>query len=284
MANDIMIWHLPAGPSGALAPVMLYPPPVNVDDASKRLPGGGYTTLRTYGRGRVLRMSDHFTRLEETARLAGHPLTLDETYVRSALAQALAAYPHTDARVRIVLDLEQTPGSLYFMLEPLHLPSEADIKTGVRVLAREMHRNNPKAKLTNFIDTASALRDTMPVGINEVLMVGEDGRVLEGLSSNFFAVKDGEVWTAEQGVLSGITRAFVINAIRQLGFPLRLEGLPVADLPTLQEAFITSASRGVLPVREIAGQSVGAGAPGPITARLAETYQQLVDAALENLE
>jgi branched-subunit amino acid aminotransferase/4-amino-4-deoxychorismate lyase len=52
-------------------------------------------------------------------------------------------------------------------------------------------------------------------------MVSE-GRILEGISSNFFAMKDGIIWTAEEGVLLGVTRSVVLDEIRREDIPIHL--------------------------------------------------------------
>ena len=174
--------------------------------------------------------------------------------------------------MRITLDLVQQPGMIYLLVEGLRTPGPEAYENGVRAVTRRMQRNNPKAKLTNFIETASTVRRELPAGIEEAIMIGEDGRVLEGLSSNFFAVRQGTIWTAEQGVLSGITRSFVLEVIREEGIPLWLEGLPQEELSGLDEAFITSASRAVLPVVEIDGRPVANGKPGLITRKLLQGY------------
>lgn len=286
MDKTIQIWRVNGRPEStdtAAEEIVLQPEPVSLDDASRRLPGGGYTTFRTFGHTQVLELADHFARLEETARLAGHPLRLARARVRLALRQALEAYPAEEARVRVTLDLEKDPGALYLLVEPLHTPPAQAYEQGVRVVTHKMQRQNPKAKLTRFIETASAVRQTLPTGVNEAVMIGEDGRVLEGLSSNFFAVKDGIVWTAEEGVLSGITRSMVLELIRCEGIMLRLDELRAEDLPTLDEAFITSASRAVLPVTEMDGRPVGSGLPGPITQKLLHGYQQQIAAHLETI-
>lgn len=286
MNKKIQIWRLDGHSESAetaAEQIVLQPDPVSLDDASRRLPGGGYTTFRTFGRTQVLELADHFVRLEETARLAGHPLCLDLARIRQALRQVLNTYPADEARVRVTLDLEKELGALYFLLEPLHTPPAQAYEQGVRVVTYKMQRQNPKAKLTGFIETAAAVRQMLPAGVNEAVMVGEDARVLEGLSSNFFGVKDGEIWTADEGVLSGITRSLVLGLIRREGIPLRFDELRAEDLPTLDEAFITSASRAVLPVTEINDQPVGNGLPGPITKNLLFEYQQQIAEHLETI-
>ena len=254
-----------------------------LDEGTRKLPGGGYTTFRTFDRFRVLRLHEHFERLEETARLAGKPVQLNASCLRHSLRMALESFPAGESRVRLSLDLEDRLGTVYALAEVLHVPASEAYVHGVSAVTRTLHRNNPKAKLTNFIATASEVRKTLPAGVEEALMIGGDGRVLEGLSSNFFGVRGGVVWTAEEGVLSGITRALVLDEIRMQGIPLRLEGVPEEEIAGLDEAFITSASRAVLPVTVIDDRSVGSGTPGPVTKRLMEGYKARIEAALEEI-
>jgi branched-chain amino acid aminotransferase len=255
----------------------------SLDSAALQLPGGAYTTFRTFRHFHVLLMIDHFERLEETARLVGLPVRLNRERIRMALRYALDRFLSEEARVRVTLDLVQEVGTVYLTLEKLHVPSEVDYIQGVRVATRFMQRQNPKAKLTSFIETAARVRHALPAAINEAIMIGEDECLLEGLSSNFFAVLNGVVWTAEKGVLSGITRSMVLEAIQQLDIPLRLECLPVEKLALISEAFITSASRAVLPVTEIDGKQVGSGRPGPVTQRLLGRYRQIIEQSLETV-
>ncbi len=82
-------------------------------------------------------------------------------------------------------------------------------------------------------------------------MLDTHGRFQEGLSSNFFAVMAGTLWTAEQDVLAGITRSLVIEAVHKAGLPLQPGAAAPGRPSRFDEVFITSSSRGVLPVRQI---------------------------------
>ena len=53
--------------------------------------------------------------------------------------------------------------------------------------------------------------------------------------------------------------------------PLKLDQLSAVD-----EAFITSSSRGVVPVIQIDGATVGQGSPGQITRMLMRAYDEYV--------
>lgn len=287
----IMVWKIL--PDKACDLELIGYQPSSLDAGTRQLPAGGYTTFRTWNKTQVFRLTDHFLRLEESARLTGRPVAINYDAVRCALRKALQDFYQAsgvnntsdtaDCRVRLILDLTETPGAFFLLIEPLSVPSEKDYSQGVQVVTRWMQRENPKAKQTAFIETASQVRQALPANVNEALMIGENGRVLEGLSSNFFAVWEGEVWTAEEGVLSGITRQVVLECINEAGIPLHLEGIWRYSLDEISEAFITSASRSILPVTQIDGKLVGNGHPGFITKTLIGLYRQKIDMGLETV-
>src|SRR5690554_2549615 len=121
MGKWIAAWKIAPGSDPVEAPEIASAG--NIDEITARLPGG-YTTFRTFGKFRVLRLGEHFARLEETARLAGRPITLDRAAITAALHRALEAFPAEEARARLALDLEQSPGTVYLLLQTLRVPDE----------------------------------------------------------------------------------------------------------------------------------------------------------------
>jgi branched-subunit amino acid aminotransferase/4-amino-4-deoxychorismate lyase len=77
------------------------------------------------------------------------------------------------------------------------------------------------------------------------------------------------------GILDGITRAKVIELCREHQVLFAERRLSPGELRAAEEAFITSATRGVLPVTLIDERPVGAGTPGPITRKLMALYDDL---------
>lgn len=281
MGNKIFVSQTSAVDNKTTAVLITDPLPTSLDDATRRLPSGGYTTLRTFQTNKVLRLNEHFERLEVTARLAGKPVLINRERVRQDLNNLLSQHHFGDTRVRIILDLDDQPGTVYYLVEELHVPSIQDYAQGVKVITRQMHRTNPAAKLTQFVEKANAVRQDLPAQTNEAVMVSDEGKLLEGLSSNFFAVCDSTIWTADEGILPGITRSLVIEVINELTIPLRMEPVDFQDLHKLEEAFITSASRGVLPVTSINGSPVSNGWPGSLTRKIMERFQQRIEDELE---
>jgi branched-chain amino acid aminotransferase len=241
------------------------------DDAV--LPDGAYTTLRTYGGRRVLRLWQHVARLTESVGLQGSPARLPSERLRRGLSAALGRAGFAQTRVRVTF----APPRLFVALAPFEPLPAALYAEGVACAMVPLRRDNPRAKDTRFLSAADGARACLPAGTHEGLMVDDaDGAILEGLSSNFFGVLGGELRTEGERVLSGVTRAIVLELAAPL-LPARLEPVRRTDLPALREAFITSASRGVLPVVRIDGAPVGDGRPGALTRRLMDAMADLVE-------
>jgi branched-chain amino acid aminotransferase len=268
-------------PDGVLHPVGYSAESLN--DAARFEPTDGvYTITNTYHVTQVLRMDDHLTRLEDSARRAGIPLRLDRQALRRALRACILDYGVGDVRWRVTVGRD-APQDVLITLEPFSPPPAQVYTDGVRVVsAPDSARHNPAAKTTEWMTARQALAQAMPAGVYDTLLTDADGHLLEGLAANFYAIKDGVLWTAQDGVLPGISRMIVLEVAPSV-LPVKLEAVTVTDVPALQEAFITSASRGIVPVVEIDGQRLGDGRPGPLTGQLRSAYQAWVSTHLEEI-
>jgi branched-chain amino acid aminotransferase len=239
--------------------------------SSAALPEGAYTSLRTYGGRAVVRLDQHLRRLEETASLQGRPGTIDAGAARRALAGALDATGHPESRLRLTFAAPR----LFVAIEPFSpLPARL-YEEGAACITLGLHRDNPHAKDTRFIAAAQAAYGRLPAGVEEGLIVGDDEAVLEGLSSNFFAVVGGTLRTEEERALIGVTRSLVLEVAEGL-VPVDRHAVRRDDLPRVAEAFITSVSREVLPVVRIDGRPVGDGRVGPRSRAIMDGFAALV--------
>jgi branched-chain amino acid aminotransferase len=236
--------------------------------ASQALPEGAYTTLRTYGGNGVVRLAQHLARLEESVALEGTPGRIDPAAVRRALAEALATRALPDSRIRLTF----APPRLFIAVEAFSpLPAQLYAE-GVACVTLDLHRDNPHAKDTRFIATARDAYSRLPEGVAEGLLVAPDGAVLEGLSSNFFAIREGALRTEEARALAGVTRSLALEVAESL-LPVRRVAVQRDELPLVDEAFVTSVSREVLPVVRIDGRPVGEGSVGPKTRAIMQAFE-----------
>ena len=254
-----------------------------IAETSKYTPVGAYTSFRTYNSFGVLRLTKHLDRLEETAKLAGFDIKLDRESLIDTLIALLAVSRAEEKRIRITIDLEKQIGEIYIAMEPLKVPAPEKYEKGILCRTAEAHRDNPKAKLSNFLSRAENIRDQEEGEFDEILMYTAEGDLLEGLSSNFYGIIGDTIYTAEDGVLSGTTRDFVLKIAEKLGVPVKLQPVNLRDIDQLDEAFITSTSRGVLPIQRIDGISMKQGAPGPVTKKLSDEFAAELSSGIENM-
>lgn len=255
----------------------------NMDQASQKLPGGVYTTLRTYNHDKALHLQEHFDRLEHSVKLQGKDINLPRGYIREAMREILNFYPGSDVRMRIHCSLLPDNYHLYFMAEPFTPYSEDTYANGVSAITLEMQRENPASKATNFIDLTGEIRKTKPTRINEYLMIGKGNTLLEGMSSNIFCITDRTIWTAGEGILPGITRQMALSVISGMGLKILFNGFPVEKILEIDEMFITSASRGVMPVTIINELPVGEGTPGAVTLLIRSEFEKRLQLELESV-
>ena len=259
----------------------------SLDAITRQLPDGYYSTFRTYDScTRVIGLSTHLKRLP----------SVDASSLRRQLLLLLEPYRPDEARVRV---METKQGQVYVSIEPLKpLPREVYEK-GVRVETTTIQRINPRIKSTTFITVSDQeRRHIAQEGIFEALMV-KNGKILEGMTSNFFYILRTErasttplrgsaqreiLYTAQRDILLGVTRTMVIRAARGRGVEVIYRALKLDQLSAVQEAFITSSSRGIVPVIQIDHVRVGQGrrraerveAVGRITKELMRAYEEYV--------
>jgi D-alanine transaminase len=153
-------------------------------------------------------------------------------------------------------------------------PDEAQSERGIRLITRPDRRwQHCDVKSVNLLANVIAKKEALRAGGDEALLVDEEKRIVRECShSTFFMVKDGRVIThpLDCHVLPGVTRD---RLIALAGGRVEERFIREDELASADEAFITSTSVAVMPVRQIDD-----GAPrvrGPVTAEL----QRLLDAA-----
>lgn len=247
-------------------------------DSAPHEPEGVYTIARTFQRDKALLLESHLARLEESARLEGIDLKLDQTALRAALRTLIAQSDNADSRFRITIP-RATPAHLYLALESLSpVPPEVR-EMGVKVVTIRVQRHNPSAKTTAWMAAREHVTSDLPKDVYQAILVNEEGQLLEGTGSNFYAIMNGTLYTAGQGVLAGISRKTLIESMNDL-LPIRYEPVSIQDLLYLSEAFLTSSSRGVVPIIQIDSQRIGLGGVGEITRELSYRYEAWTEAHL----
>jgi branched-chain amino acid aminotransferase len=254
------------------------------DSITTTLPRGLYTTFRTYAaRTKVIGLQSHLERLYLPAKAAGIvPAIRRMSAFREVLADLLLPMNASEARVRLILDTSAEPGVIYVLFQPLHtLPAEI-YENGVRLEISRTSRHKPALKQTAFISESAFDRTRVGGEIFEILLTNKS-RILEGMTSNFFYVKDGVLCTAGRGILIGVTRQTVLSLAQMERIDTCIRALPLNELPLIEEAFITSSSRGIVPVVQIDAHQVADGSVGGMTRKLMRLYEENVLSLAEEI-
>ncbi|MGH7293929.1 MAG: aminotransferase class IV [Polyangiaceae bacterium] len=251
-----------------------------------------FEVLRTYG-GRPFALDEHLARLRRSASRVFIELPVGDDFLRAEIAAALAAAGGGEHYVRIVFTRGSGPLGLdpatashplrVLLVEPVTPPPREAYLHGIAVVTVATRRatEGPAAegaKLANYLPNLLAVREARLRGAQEALVVDARGKVVEGASSNVFAVHAGRLATPPEsaGILPGITRAHLLAAARDLGIVVDERELDPADLYAADEVFVSSSIRELLPVVRIDDRRVGGGAPGPVARALHRRFRASV--------
>jgi branched-subunit amino acid aminotransferase/4-amino-4-deoxychorismate lyase len=196
--------------------------------------------------------------------------------------------PH-ESRVRLILT--NSDGTVYAGIQPFRSLPEAVYRDGVHVVTAEIARSDPRIKGTDFIAKSTEQRKLVKGDVFEVLLT-RNGKILEGMTSNFYVIArrapsptkqspdEATLITARSGILLGVTRRAVLRLARGEG--MSIEYRPPEVGGKFDEAFLTSSSRGVVPIVSIDGNPVGrVEAVGDWTTRLIRAYREYVEKKAE---
>ena len=131
---------------------------------------------------------------------------------------------------------------------------------------------DPRVKNFHWGDLTRGLFEAQDRGADNCVLLDRDGFVTEGPGFNVFTVTDGAVATPDRGALEGITQRSVMELCAELGIPLAVRPVPAAELREADEIFLATTAGGIMPASRIDGRIMGNDRPGPISARLRETF------------
>ena len=243
---------------------------------------GVYIVSNSWQRTKTLLIDAHLDRLEASARRERIPLRYDRQQLKAALRAMILAAGFGDVRFRVSAPASR-PDTLMLTLEPYEPPDQSLIMKGVNcVTSRAKQRKDPSAKTSDWMHIRAKLQGAMAPETYELVLLDKNGFMVEGASSNFYAVLDGQLHTAGSGMLAGVSRRIVLEVCRDV-MPLRLQAPHFDEMPDFREAFLSSSSRGLVPIVRIDEQVIGDGMVGENTSQLRCAYQQWVAEHLEEL-
>jgi len=227
-------------------------------------------------RGRTYCLDAHIDRLLSSVEKIGLTPAWTKQEIKGIVLQVLERNSHmNEANIRILVTGGSSPDFFSPADNPRLIVLATDIPAlpahwyteGIKVITFFQQRVLPDAKATNYIPAVLALKEAKAQGAVEALYMTRDNLVLEGTTSNLFALVDGTLVTPENGVLKGITRKTVL-ALGEKLFPVSEQDLSLDTLLSASELFITGTNKGIVPVIQVDDHVIGTGLPGPGTRAL----------------
>ncbi len=271
---------------------------ISVFDSGYLIGDGIWEALRLH-EGVLVFLDEHLDRLWQGAATIGMNVGMSREELTDALWQTINANEmHDNVHVRFMLTrgIKKTPsqdprltisGPNLVIIAEHKLADAASRERGVTLFTSSIRRGSPdyldpRLNCHSKLHEVMALVQALEAGADEALMLDIHGFVATCNATNFFMVKNGEVWTSTgQYCMNGITRGKVIEACRQNDIPCYQKNFSLFDVYGADEAFVTGTFGGLTPVTKVDGRTIGAGSYGPMTRRLQTLYEGLVHNAVQ---
>lgn len=250
-----------------------------------------FTACRTLANGKVFGLEDHIDRLFNSALKIHMELPHSKDKLKGIIQETVVKNRGEEGENKgLLLEIMYSGGEaasngispkgkavLYILVLPLKLPPEEWYEQGIRLASFPYQRQWPEVKLLNYVGGVIAHQTVVKeYRAQEALFVSPDEKqvVLEGTTFNFFGVRSGIVLThpLDGEILPGITRKVVLELAKKEGIEVKEDYFCLGELENMDEAFLTSSTRNIVPVVEVDEMAIGDGRPGKITDRLAKLF------------
>ena len=239
-----------------------------------------FDLLRTAG-GRPFLLPEHLRRLRSSAEKLGLSVPATDEEISAVIDKLLARNGHAEATVRLVLTGGVSPDGMAFdartptfliVTHELHEPPDEVYERGGALLAEHHVRELPEAKTTNYLTMLQARSRCAQAGALDLLY--HDGeRVFEAASASVYFVRGGRIFAPRGDVLWGTVGSLVLELAGD-DYDIVFGDISLGDALSADEAFLTSTTRGVVPIVRVDDAPVGTGEPGPITRNLMARWRE----------
>ncbi len=248
----------------------------------------------TDGRTAIFKLAEHMERFVSSVAVLGGKVAYDIPRLVEAAAATVRANGFDECYVRPIAWIDESVRGLKLPAEPKfhtgiatwkwgkYLGTDSATK-GIKVNVASFRRpdvasSNPWAKLSgNYLNSIYARREATLAGVDEAILLDQQGFVAEGSGENIFVVEKGVLHTPPaDAILPGLTRAAVIDLAHAAGMTVKVERVTRNRLYAADELFFTGTAAEVTPISFVDGHAIGAGKPGPVTGKIAALFEDAI--------
>lgn len=236
--------------------------------------------------GKLVDYVGHAARLQRSAGELGMSVPLDpeqllavhrEIVARNQMDQGMIYLQLTRgvADRDFVYPATGTPPTFVMFTQSKNVLVNAAADAGIKIVTLpDLRWGRRDIKTVQLLYPCMAKMEAKAQGADDAWLV-EDGFITESTAANAHIVtSEGVLITRDlsQALLSGITRASVLELAVAHGIRIEERAFTPAEASAAREAFITSATNFVVPVIQIDGATIGDGKPGALTRDLRKLY------------
>ncbi|MEM1248847.1 MAG: aminotransferase class IV [Acidobacteriota bacterium] len=273
---------------------------ISVFDSGYLVGDGVWEGIRLH-HGKLVFLDEHLDRLEAGAKAIHMDLGRTREELTEALYETVRANDMEDGvhiRMMVTRGVKKTPsqdprliiGKANLTIIAEHKAADpATTRSGITLFTSTVRRGSPdyldpRLNCHSKLHEVVALAQAIEAGADEALMLDVNGFVSTCNATNFFIVREGEVWTSTGNYcMQGITRKKLLLCCRENGIPSFEKDFSLVDVYSADEVFVTGTFGGVTPVRSVDGRAIGDGEEGPMTSRLRELYMALIERTVVEL-
>ena len=262
---------------------------ISVMDSGFLLGDGVWEGIRLHN-NYLVHLDSHLERLYKGAKEIGINIGLTKEEVKKAINETLLKNRmRSNVHIRLIISrgLKKTPyqhpsftiSKPTFVIIPEYKQPDPRIsKNGIKIATVKTKRDHkvqdPKINSLSKHNCIAACIEADKLGVDEGLMLDPYDNVSTCNSTNFFIVKNGEVWTSTgEFCLNGVTRESVIRLCSENKIPIFQKDFKIDKVHSADEIFVTGTFAGVIPVTEVDGINIGNGTRGVFTKKLQEYYR-----------
>jgi len=211
----------------------------------------------------IFRLNEHVDRLFASCHITLMAIPFGKKEIADAIRETVMANKLEECYIRPLVFIGNGDMGLYCPDNPVRVAiiawpwgaylGDEGLKHGIRAKVSSFARHHVNVSMTrakvsgHYVNSILASQEAKAKGFDEALLTDINDHIAEGPGANMFFEKDGRLFTPAPGnILSGITRATVLEIANELGIAVEEGQFTIQQLKTADAAFFCGTAAEVI--------------------------------------